>query len=217
MGSPSKLAKAFQRVLARIGREAPLRGFYLAGGNAIGAYFGHRTSEDLDLFSLDDSIKLDSIRNQLKKAIPELKFINRSDAVLKAELDGVPIDIVSYPYAPLERPKKGPAGFPIASLRDLAAMKVDAISSRGIRRDFWDLYEIIRHGLSLEQALVAYCKRFGREHSDLYHVIRSLTYFGDAEKAPEYPEGLTPRKWAAIKRFFEAEVPKLLLGIQVEP
>ena len=47
--------------------------------------------------------------------------------------------------------------------------------------------------------------------ADLYHVLRALTYFEDAEKDPVYPRGLTPAKWERIKAFFLAEAPKVLL------
>lgn len=91
-------------------------------------------------------------------------------------------------------------------------MKLAAISRRGIRRDFWDLHELLHAGVDLSAAGRAYRERFGSDESDLYHVFRSLTFFGDAEASRAYPKGLTPKKWSEIKRFFEAEAPKLLLG-----
>ncbi|MEO5728116.1 MAG: nucleotidyl transferase AbiEii/AbiGii toxin family protein, partial [Byssovorax sp.] len=122
------------------------------------------------------------------------------------------VDIVRYPYAPLEAPTPGPEAFPMASLRDLATMKLAAISRRGLRRDFWDLHAIAEAGLSLRETSVAYIEKYGVSHSDLYHVLRALTYFEDAEKDPVYPRGLTPAKWERIKTFFLTEAPKVLLG-----
>src|SRR5262249_45271504 len=102
--------------------------------------------------------------------------------------------------------------FPVASLRDLAAMKLAAIARRGIRRDFWDLYAIAEAGLSLRDAAAAYVRKFQVAESDLYYVIRALTYFADAEKDPVVPPGLSRRRWEQIKRFFEAQAPDLLTG-----
>jgi hypothetical protein len=89
-------------------------------------------------------------------------------------------------------------------------MKLAAIARRGLRRDFWDLYAIAESGLTLRGAAAAYVKKFGVEEVDLYHVLRALTYYEDAEKDPVYPGGLTPRRWERIKLFFDAEAPKLL-------
>lgn len=125
-------------------------------------------------------------------------------------LKRVPVDLVRYPYAPLDPPEVGREALPVAGLRDLAAMKLAAIARRGLRRDFWDLYAIQEAGLSLEDAGAAYTTKFGTAESDLYHVMRALTYFGDAEKDPEYPRGLTVGRWEKIKAFFRASAPGLL-------
>lgn len=53
-----------------------------------------------------------------------------------------------------------PGGFPLAGLRDLAAMKLSAIAKRGVRRDFWDLHEIIsRTEVSLQAATLSPSRR----------------------------------------------------------
>jgi hypothetical protein len=66
--------------------------------------------------------------------------------------------------------------------------------------------------LSLREATAAYREKFGLREADLYHVLRALTYFDDAEKDPTYPRGLTERRWERIKAFFRAEAPRLLTG-----
>ena len=47
----------------------------------------------------------------------------------------------------------------------------------------------------------------------LAHVARALAYFGDAEKDPAFPAGLTAERWAAMKAFF-AEHAAELLGLE---
>ena len=186
MGKPSRLAKEQQAALGRLKRIPALAHFYLAGGSGIACHLGHRRSLDLEI-------------------------VSGSKAVLKIRLGNALVDIVRYQYPPLKVAPTGPGGFPTASLLDLAAMKLAAIATRGIRRDFWDLFEILQTGLELSDAGKAYCERFGLDRSDLYHVTKSLSFFDDAQRKP-YPAGLTPKKWSEIKRFFEAEAPKLLLG-----
>jgi hypothetical protein len=213
MGKPTGLAKAQQRSLGRLKSVAGLRSFYLAGGSALAYHLGHRRSNDLDLFSGNRDVDLAALRRELEGSLPDLEVAAQSDATLKVKLAGEPIDIVSYPYPPLEPPTAGPEGFPIAGLTDIAAMKLAAISLRGIRRDFWDLHEIVRRGFTLHEAARAYVARFKKKQSDLYHVIRSLTYFDDAERAVSFPEGLTPAHWKKIKAFFEDEAPSLLRAL----
>ena len=82
-------------------------------------------------------------------------------------------------------------------------MKLSAVSRRGIRRDFWDLYEMFsRQTPSLDCALDSYLRRYGVKESDLYHVLKALTYFDDAEADTLLPLGLSDERWHKIKSWF---------------
>lgn len=212
MGEPSFLAKKQQRALERLKGLRTLQRFYLAGGTAVGVHLRHRHSLDLDLFSLDEAVDLEAVRRELTRRLPEARVVAITDAAMTVLLEGTEVDIVRYPYPPLGPLTAGPVGFPLAGIEDLAAMKLAAIARRGIRRDFWDLYEILRSegGPTLAAAARAYRRRFGRAEADLYHVARALAYFGDAEVEAAFPAGLTPRKWGQIKRFFRTKAPGLL-------
>ncbi|MEJ7730077.1 MAG: nucleotidyl transferase AbiEii/AbiGii toxin family protein [Polyangiaceae bacterium] len=210
MGKPTGVAAKQLRALDRLKTLAPLAGFYLAGGTAIAFHLRHRRSLDLDLFSATADVDFDVIRRSLAVLPEGVSVIAETDAALKVLLLGEPVDLVRYPYAPLEHPTAGPSGFPVAGLLDLAVMKMAAVARRGIRRDFWDLRVLLGTGLTLGVAGEAYLQRFGVNESDLYHVARALTYFADAEKDPAFPAGMTMESWSEIQRFFEAEAPKLL-------
>jgi hypothetical protein len=87
----------------------------------------------------------------------------------------------------------------VASLDDLACMKVSAIAGRGAAKDFWDLHALLGSGVagrSLPTLLALYQQKFPVE--DVGHAIRALAYFGDADAAP-LPLGLTAERWAMIK------------------
>jgi hypothetical protein len=101
-----------------------------------------------------------------------------------------------------------PKGVPVAGLRDIAAMKIEAIASRGARKDFYDLYFICEAGLTLPQAIAAFEARFASAKPDLYHRLRALTFFDDAEREPE-PALLRPADWAAVRSFFRTEVKRI--------
>ncbi|MBP7676723.1 MAG: nucleotidyl transferase AbiEii/AbiGii toxin family protein [Thermoanaerobaculia bacterium] len=102
-------------------------------------------------------------------------------------------------------------GIALASLLDLAAMRLGALSRRGLRQDFWDLAEILRRGgVTLEEACRANCERYGVAEADLHHVLRAQTWFEDAERDPVYPAGLTEAAWHDIQASFLREAPPLL-------
>jgi hypothetical protein len=210
VGERTRLAEEQLRALDRLSAIRGLEGFYLAGGSAAAFHLGHRRSVDLDLFSTDPAVDLEGVRIALAASIPTLRVLAITDAVLKVRVEGVPVDLVRYQYPPLRPLLRGPSGRPVASLLDLATMKLAAIARRGIRRDFWDLRETLGSGITLRVACEAYLNRFQLAEPDLYHVLRALTYFVDAEKDPAYPEGLTPERWEAIKAYFWAEAPKML-------
>lgn len=210
MGTTSGLAKAQRRTLAALTQRSLGDHFYLAGGAAVAVHLRHRRSNDLDLFSYDSEADLKGLTRQLAD-VGDLRVLSETESAIKLRVDEAAVDVVRYPYPLLESPSAGPEGFPIAGLLDLATMKLSAIAVRGIRRDFWDLHEILtRTSITLDGALDAYLRRFGVAESDIYHVLRSLTYFDDAEKDEAMPEALNAEHWHAIKRYFETEAPNAL-------
>jgi hypothetical protein len=197
--------------LAQLTASPAIDGFYLAGGTATAFHLRHRCSRDLDLFSRSAHEDLENLRQRLVERLPNLEIVAMTDAALHARVGLTPVDVVRYPYPLLEAPAPGPAGFPTAGLLDLAGMKLSAVSRRGIRRDFWDLYAIVTlGGITLDGALDGYLARFGVKEADLYHVLRSLTYFEDAEREPVFPEGLSEASWETIKDFFRNAAPAVL-------
>lgn len=209
MGNRPPMADSHRAALARLKHAHALEGVYLAGGTAVAWHLGHRTSLDLDLFGYPGGPDLDRLLD-LVQAMPDARVLGRSDATLRFQLAGLPIDVVRYPYAPLDPPTPTSEGFSVASLRDLAADKVSTIARRGLRRDFWDLHAMAQSGLRLVDALQAYRERFGTSASDLYHVVRAQTYFDDAECETVMPAGMTEALWETVKTFFVANAPSLV-------
>ena len=199
-----------RRTLDRLRPGAEALGLYLAGGTAIAIHLGHRISRDIDLFSREPKLDLERVRTSLTE-LPDSEVTSLSDATLAMLIDGVPVDVVRYPYPLLNSTLSGPGNFPLASLEDLSTMKLAATARRGIRRDFWDLYEIFQtETVTLESALASYSRRYGVKESDLYHVLRSLTFFEDAEADIILPEGLTAERWTVMKAWFLERVPSVL-------
>lgn len=210
MGETSFISRRQLDTLARLKLLEHADDLYLVGGTAAAYHLGHRMSRDLDLFSLR-SIDLEEVRRDLLSHLPDTEVIAAGEVTLQVRVGEIPVDFVAYPYAPLEAPSGGPGGFAVASLIDLATMKLAAIAKRGIKRDFWDLYEIMRRSeMTLRAALDAYTSRFGTHESGTYYVIRSLTYFEDAENNSTAPAGMTQELWNDIKRFFTDRAPSVI-------
>lgn len=210
MGGATGLSQEQLLALGRIAKLPQAKVLHLVGGSAIAAHFGHRRSEDLDIFSLVPDVDLQSVRASLAISVPALVVRGETDVTLKVAADGAIIDFVRYPYAPLEPPTLGPGGVLLASVRDLGAMELSAIATRGIRRDFWDAFVMAKNGHSLAQMTTDFRAKFGKEASDLYHVVRALTYVDDAEADPILPRGMTPAFWKEVRMYFAREAPRLL-------
>ncbi len=88
-------------------------------------------------------------------------------------------------------------------------MKLAAIAKRGIRRDFWDLHAMLTTGrLTVARAFADYQRKFGVAESDVYHVLRALSCFEDAERDELLPRGLTKGHWRVVRAYFEAAARK---------
>lgn len=181
---------------------APLLGetFYLAGGVAVAAHLAHRTSRDLDLFATKAPDDLRSLLGRLS----DVQIESRAPGTLHLRVDKTPVSLIEYP-SPLLAPASQVANLPIpvASIDDLACMKLSAIVGRGAARDFWDLHTIVTHtSRPLMYFLDAFRRRYPIE--DIGHVIRSLVYFGDA--GTPLPKGLSQSQWARIQHDFNTWV-----------
>jgi hypothetical protein len=192
-----RLDPAQRSVLARLAPALP-PSFYLAGGVGVAAHLGHRPSRDLDFFSTSDPIEL----LPMLEAMPGVVISNRADGTVHLVMDGVPVTLLEYRHPQLADPVRlADIPVPVASLLDLACMKLSAIANRGAARDFWDLHSIVRStGKSLGELLAAFRAKFAAV--DIGHVVRSLAYFRDADAEP-LPSGLDGERWAAVKRDLE--------------
>ncbi|MEK8021445.1 MAG: nucleotidyl transferase AbiEii/AbiGii toxin family protein [Candidatus Parabeggiatoa sp.] len=170
--------------------------FYLAGGTALALQYGHRKSEDLDFLTQTtfDVEKLSQIILSLEGTI-----ISEEKGTLHAKLNHIKLSFLHYPY-PLLQPFKEFVGLQIASLEDIACMKAVAISQRGEKKDFYDMYEILKHikPLHLKQLFLA---KYSQNKINCYHILRSFFYFEDAENLPD-PIVLDGTIWREVKAFF---------------
>lgn len=196
------LTQQQQKVLELLAPMVREQQFYLAGGTALALMMEHRRSIDFDFF-IEHSFDPSTILNRLPYA--EIRL--QTHGTLTVALESIQTSFFEYPY-PLLEPVNAAGMVPMAQIADIAAMKVSAIAGRGSRKDFIDLYCITQRAYSLQQCLVFFSEKFKTIKVDIYHLMRSLTYFDDAEKEI-MPEMLIDCRWETIKKFFISEVTKL--------
>lgn len=115
------------RALDRLKSVRGIDRFYLAEGAAIAVHLHHRVSNDLDIFG-PQRASFAPFQELVKRRSRDAKVVTLGDVTLHMEIGGVPVDVVRYPYPLLEKPRSGPAGFPVAGLLDLATNKLAAIT-----------------------------------------------------------------------------------------
>lgn len=203
MGELSEVFGERQRAVVRALASALPEEAYLGRGLAVAARARHRPSLDADFF-LPEDFDPERLAERLAAVLPGLRVTGVAKGTLYAELDGVPVSVLSYRYPLLGACEQhAELGARLASVDDLVCMKLWAIASRGLARDFWDLHALLERGAAsgrLERALELYARKY--PSADVGHVIRSLVYFGEVEAAP-LPRGLTPSAWAQIRADFE--------------
>jgi hypothetical protein len=182
---------------------------YLAGGTAVALQLGHRESVDFDWFSatlFDAEAVAESLAEIGRVRVSEMK-----KGTFHGFVDGVQVTWLYYPNPMLGELVVSPdmPGLRLASLTDIALMKWSALSSRGSRKDFIDLYFIARTGLEIRSLVPLLGKKFPNSNINYYHMIKSLSYFDDAEQEA-WPVMHKPVDWEEVKAFFKQQQRVLL-------
>lgn len=179
-------------LLKKLLRLAGFEQLRLAGGTSLALQYGHRKSIDLDLFGefTMDTIMLSSHLG----SIGEVKILQNLQHIKSYLINGIKVDIVNYPY-PWIGPLLSIDQIRLASDRDIGAMKLAAITGRGAKKDFFDLYFLLKR-FTLRELLSFYNQKY--MDGSAFMVIKSLVYFEDAE-ADVDPVQLIPASWSDVK------------------
>jgi Nucleotidyl transferase AbiEii toxin, Type IV TA system len=166
------------KILEKLMQMPSLKDFYLVGGTALSLQWGHRISEDLDLFKFsNEDIDGTLILDEIEINFNSFSELGRKNYYLKLQIEGIKIDIMRYKY-PLIDATLEIDGIRMLSPKDIAPMKLLAISNRGAKKDFYDLYYLFKL-FSLDEMYNFYEQKFGK--IDTFQIHRSLCFFDDAE------------------------------------
>lgn len=192
------LAPAQRKALKQVALLATQRGFYLGGGTAVALHLGHRRSIDFDWFiqkPLGDPMLL---AQHIRSRGIDFTTSKVEAGTLHGFLAGVRFSFLEYPY-PLLSPSVRLKDFDcsVASLDDLACMKLSALAQRGSKKDFVDIYALALKHRTLPDILALYMRKYSVE--DMSHVLYGLAYFDDADKE-RMPRLLWKTDWKTIKK-----------------
>ena len=180
--------------------------FYLAGGTSLALQIGHRDSVDFDFFT---SEHIDT-----KKLFEELREVFVGHTIVKIQEekntlsviidDYIKVSFFTYAYKLIKDPIHEEY-LTLASIEDIACMKLSAITGRASNKDYIDLYFILEL-LSLQDLL-----EFAREkHPELDRnlILKSLVYFDDITEEKILFKNNKDVSFETIKKRLRAEVKK---------
>ena len=189
-------SKTFE-LLERLMGDVRFKEFHLVGGTALALQIGHRKSVDLDLFTLED-FDFEDLNKYLKANYGFVdSFFEKN--TLKGFIEGVKVDFLTHAY-PLISPIVAENNVRLYAVRDIAAMKLNAIVGNGTRvKDFIDIAWISTI-MPLSEILDAYEEKY---QSSYFPALKSLLYFDDIDfKEPvQMMDGKL--KWKVISKRLE--------------
>jgi hypothetical protein len=197
--------------LLKLMQADELKDFRLVGGTALSLQFGHRKSDDIDLFTdaLYGSIDFDVIERYLKNNFVYVEGdfggnpgMGRSYLIGTAPDASVKLDIY-YAMDPFFQEPYNEDGVRMATVEEIIAMKVDIIQRGGRKKDFWDLHDALKH-YTISQMIGLHKRRFEWTHDEL-SIRRNFIDFISADDDLD-PVCLNNKEWVFIKEDIEIAV-----------
>jgi len=192
-------------VLEKIAKSGLSDSFYLGGGTALAIQLGHRESIDLDWFS-QNYFSNTAIKEKLS-SLGKLGIVGEEDGTINATLDEVRVSFLRYKYS-LLYPLIDFEGVKLADERDIAAMKIDAASSRGSKKDFIDIYFLLKK-YTLENLIGFFEQKYKDINYNKLHILKSFIYFEDAENEP-MPKMIQEVDWDKVKQNIREKVNEIM-------
>ena len=195
-----------QSALAKLGPILCSHGAYLAGGTALGLQLGHRRSVDFDFFVSGSQFDFAALERELIERLP-FQSLGAEEKALHGKLHGVRVVAMKYEYLRLRQVRRCvPFGCNLAALDDIGTMKLAAICHRRTKKDFVDLWALLKSGKSLSQLLHDFQERFHVQ--DLAVVMRRLIDTDDVDDS-RMPRMLWQTRWSLIKSDLRNSVDEL--------
>ncbi len=197
-------------LLKKLMQLPELNDFFLVGGTALALQLGHRISLDIDLFTQKDfDTKELFLKLNRQFTITDLTEGNNtlSFNITYPEKtnNSIKADIIKYSYL-LINPVIKEDNIRLLSIEDIIPMKLSAVAGRGSKKDFYDIFYLLRQ-YSIDQMFDLFRKKYPNINE--FHILKSLTYFEDAEMEP-VPQTIEKIDWSTIKKTIVDETNKYI-------
>jgi predicted nucleotidyltransferase component of viral defense system len=177
--------------------------FYLGGGTALALQIGHRESIDFDFFSKKKFNQNELLEEFRKKNSPKkIDIVQNKKNTLSLNIKDIEISCFSYNY-PLLKSLIETEYLMLASIEDIAAMKLSAITSRATTKDYIDIYYILQK-IPLDKLMLIARKKYPEIDTNV--IVKSLIYFEDIEEQPIDFKNGKEVSLEKIKAFLEKKV-----------
>ncbi|MBI3384687.1 nucleotidyl transferase AbiEii/AbiGii toxin family protein [Candidatus Gottesmanbacteria bacterium] len=190
-----------QKILEKLKEVSFLKNFYLSGGTALTLQIGHRESMDLDFFSQKE-FNPQELQPGLEK-IGQLNDLSMAVGTLNCFLEKTQLQFLYYPYNLLED-KINWEGIYLSSVLDIACTKIITISARGSKKDFIDMYFLLKE-YNLPFLFQKLKEKYPKTDYNEIHLLKSLVYFRDAETQPS-PKIHVEIDWKQVKEEIKQKV-----------
>jgi len=203
---PKVLSAEGWNLLSNLVSSSLLDGWTLCGGTGLALHFGHRISKDLD-FSHTEGFDVDDLVKGISD-VSDVHVAGRARNTLHVAVRGTRLSFLRL-EAPLLFEGIAYRGITVADTRDIAVLILVAIGGRGSRKDFIDLYYYLKQVPGISNLFDMLESRSSRIDWNKYHLMKSLTYFEDADLEP-MPEMLVELDWEEVKTYFKEQAKSLL-------
>jgi len=165
---------------------------------------GHRESIDLDLFT-PEAFDKSELLDTLNASFDDVRIDSEGTSMLITNINAIKVDFVKMSY-PILFPPILDEGVRMLDIKDIAPKKLKAVTQRGSKKDFFDIYFLLEH-ISMKDMLQLFMEKF-KQH-EIFHVVKSLSYFADAENYAD-PNVFDPLvTWTKVKTKIRKTVKKM--------
>jgi len=145
-------------LIKELQKDSLFKNHVLVGGTALSLQLGHRTSTDIDLFTPEPQSAV-TLMDYFKKNYKNIDIQIAKDDFIRVFINNIKIELVQYEEKKIDKPKEED-GIRYASLNEIAAMKLDAITKRTRARDFIDIAYLLKE-MPLQKMFELYKEKSG--------------------------------------------------------
>jgi len=164
-----------------------------------------RYKSDIEYLLILICLDVNELKSKLDDDYPVFQVLLESQNSLITNINNIKVDFIRFKYGftyPIITEKE----IRLVDIKDIAPMKLDAITGRGKKKDFYDLYFLLKK-YALPKILDMYQVKY--QHTTIFHVIKSITYFHEADTEPDPVIIDKSVTWIRVKKKLIEEVNRL--------